>query len=131
VVRRQPISDLAERINHPGCHGRWPGAQHEWWRELDTCASLAGPNAQDATFAPNDNTKAIASGQDATSGAGTAWYSIDSGVSWQLATFSGGISGAGRIEIAYARSNPAIVYALVDCNNGCTIILRCCLCLFW
>jgi photosystem II stability/assembly factor-like uncharacterized protein len=73
---------------------------------------------QDINFSPNDSTKVIASGVDAATGLGAAWYSTDSGATWQPAVFSPALSGAGRIEIAYARSNPAIVYALVDRNNG-------------
>lgn len=67
-------------------------------------------NALDIDFNPADNTRAIVAGT------GYAQFSTDGGLTWPSATFSPAISG--RVEIAYAPSNPAIVYALVDQNSG-------------
>ena len=58
-------------------------------------------------FDPNDSTKAIATGYN-----GLAYYSIDSGATWTLATglsASSGTSG-GRSEFAYAKSASGTVY---------------------
>lgn len=64
----------------------------------------------DVDFDPTNNQKAIAGA------AGVAVYSTNGGLSWLAATFSPAISG--RVEIAYAPSNPSIVYASVDQNSG-------------
>ena len=61
-------------------------------------------------FHPNDPAKAIASTRS-----GQALYSSDGGVTWN-ATES--ITSSKRVEVAYARSNPSIVYANVDENGG-------------
>ncbi|MDB6066371.1 MAG: hypothetical protein JWR26_2579 [Pedosphaera sp.] len=63
----------------------------------------------DLAISPGNASNCIASGTSLT------LYSTDAGVSWTAAT---GISGAGRIEVAYAPSNPNIVYASFDQNSG-------------
>ena len=63
----------------------------------------------DVNFDPTDASKAIASGDN-----GTVRYSTDGGLTWNPAT---GISGS-RIEVAYARSSPNIVYASVENGQG-------------
>jgi photosystem II stability/assembly factor-like uncharacterized protein len=45
-----------------------------------------------------------------------AYYSTDGGVTWTIAT--GFPAGAGRVELAYSRSDPSIVYAAVEIANG-------------
>ena len=65
----------------------------------------------DIDFNPTDGTKAIASG---TNSAG-AFYSTDGGQTWSAAT---GVPTSGRIEVAYSRSNPSIVYASANVNSG-------------
>ena len=75
---------------------------------------------EDVDFHPTDSTKAIYGG------VGGAGYSTNGGRSWSNATFPAGtITGGGvgtqnggRVEVAYARSNPLIVYAAVDNNFG-------------
>jgi photosystem II stability/assembly factor-like uncharacterized protein len=57
----------------------------------------------DVRFDPCDGNKCIASDPF-----GRAYYSTNSGMTWAPAT---GFPGAGRIELAYAKSDPAIVYA--------------------
>ncbi len=71
-----------------------------------------GLGITDVAFHPTDSTKAIASGFD-----GDAWYSTNGGLNWTAAT---GLPAASfrRVEIAYAPSNPVIVFASVDFNNG-------------
>jgi PKD repeat protein len=63
----------------------------------------------DVDFHPTDSSQAIASGR-----AGNAFYSVNGGVSWTAAT---GLSG-GRVEVAYCRSSPNVVYASVDASSG-------------
>src|SRR5215831_5444988 len=63
----------------------------------------------DIDFHPTDSSQAIASGR-----AGNGFYSTNGGVSWAAAT---GLSG-GRVEVAYCRSSPNVVYASVDASSG-------------
>ena len=83
------------------------------WRSTDGGTTwtrrLSQPFMFDVNFHPTDENLAIASGDS-----GVARYSTDGGLTWNLAT---GISGD-RVEVAYARSNPAIVYASVDNSMG-------------
>jgi hypothetical protein len=75
-------------------------------------ASFDGLGILDIDFHPADSSKAVASGYS-----GNAYYSIDGGLSWTAAT--GLVAGSfRRVEIAYAPSNPAIVYASEDVNGG-------------
>ncbi len=87
------------------------------WRTADGGASwtqvLTG-NWYDVNFA-SDGSHAIASANY-----GTAAYSSDSGATWSLSTFTG-LSSPGwevRTEVAFAPSNPSIVYASLNNNNG-------------
>jgi hypothetical protein len=64
----------------------------------------------DVDFHPTDSSKAIAAGW------GAAAYSIDGGLTWQAAAGIG--ASAGRIEVAYSRSQPAVVYASAELNGG-------------
>ena len=82
------------------------------WRSTDggnTWTNCSTTRTLDINFHPIDGSKAIASG----TGSG-AQYSNDGGLTWNQAT---GISGL-RVEVAYARSNPAIVYAGVESGSG-------------
>jgi photosystem II stability/assembly factor-like uncharacterized protein len=63
----------------------------------------------DVDFHPTDSLQAIAAGR-----AGNAFYSTDGGVTWTAAT---GLTGA-RVEVAYCRSSPNVVYASVDTSSG-------------
>jgi hypothetical protein len=65
-----------------------------------------------AAFHPTDSTRAIASGY-----AGNAYVSTNGGATWTPAT---GLPGGPftRVELAYARGNPTMVYASVDVNGG-------------
>ena len=65
----------------------------------------------DVAFHPSDGTKCIAGDR-----VGHAYYSTDGGQSFSQA--SGLPSGAQRVELAYARSDPSIVYASVNYSNG-------------
>jgi photosystem II stability/assembly factor-like uncharacterized protein len=71
-------------------------------------ASVMTP--QDVDFHPANSSRAIAAGY------GVITYSTDGGLTWHRS--SGLPSTVGRIETAYARSQPDIVYALVDVNGG-------------
>ncbi|HET6671461.1 MAG TPA: Ig-like domain-containing protein [Pyrinomonadaceae bacterium] len=63
----------------------------------------------DVNFHPTDGNLAIAAGDN-----GVARYSLDGGVTWNPAT---GITGS-RVEVAYSRSSPNIVYASVENGQG-------------
>jgi photosystem II stability/assembly factor-like uncharacterized protein len=65
---------------------------------------------QDIEIDPVNTNNVIAGGS-----AGNAIYSTDGGQSWSPAT---GISGGARVEVAYHRTNPQIVYASVNQNRG-------------
>lgn len=69
-----------------------------------------GGQAMDVDVHPFDNDKLVAGTY------GDALYSLDGGQSWDTA--SGLESVGGRVEIAYAKSNPDIVYASIDNNSG-------------
>ena len=81
-------------------------------------AGGAGGTWLDIDFHPTNSLLAIASGNSA------AAYSANGGQNWTAASFStdGGVTFnapiSGRVEVAYARSNPLWVYASVDQNNG-------------
>jgi len=82
------------------------------WNQTSS-SNTSRSNTLDLAFDPSDGSKCIASG--IASGNGFVVVSTDGGMTWTAAT---GIDGAGRIEIAYAPSNPSIVYASVERNNG-------------
>src|SRR5579859_125932 len=68
----------------------------------------------DVAFDPADSSQAVASGYY-----GKVWYSTNGGLNWTPATGLTTTVGVwGRVEVAYAPSNPSIVYASVDHNNG-------------
>lgn len=76
-----------------------------WSQRMNTLGVL------DVVFHPTDGTKCIAGIRD-----GIAYYSTDAGLTWIAAT--GLPPSAGRVEVAYSRSNPLIVYANVEYNGG-------------
>ncbi|PYQ49796.1 MAG: hypothetical protein DMF59_12550, partial [Acidobacteria bacterium] len=87
------------------------------WRSSDggntfteTLKQTGGMEGWVVEFHPTDNSRAVASTKS-----GQAYYSTDGGASWAVAT---GIPAEGLIAVAYARSNPAIVYAGLDNNGG-------------
>ena len=77
-----------------------------WTETLKT----PGLEASMVAFHPTDNNKAIAATKN-----GIAVYSEDGGQSWQQAT---GIPVEGLVTLAYAKSNPGIVYSGLDRNGG-------------
>lgn len=72
--------------------------------------NVLGIRTLDLDFHPTDGMKAIAGTN------GNAYYSVDAGATWTAAT--GFAAGAARVEVAYARSAPTIVYAGVEVNSG-------------
>jgi len=84
------------------------------WRSTDAGVTWSqrtfNEQTYDIDFNPTDNTRAIAGGN------GVARFSTDGGVTWSTATFN--IPAGGRVEIAYAPSNPTIVYASVNRTTG-------------
>ena len=70
----------------------------------------AGVAPQDVDINPSDGRKAVVAGY------GAIAYSWDGGLTWRRST--GLPSTSGRIELAYARSQPDTIYALVDVDGG-------------
>ena len=65
----------------------------------------------DVDIHPADDLKAVAGTW------GDALYSLDGGLTWERATGLEAVDFR-RVEIAYARGNPEVVYASVDNNSG-------------
>ena len=83
------------------------------WRSTNSATFTwidSGLTPQDVDFNPLNGRRAIAAGN------GAVAYSWDGGVTWQRS--AGVPSGAGRIEVAFARSQPDTIYALVDYDGG-------------
>ncbi len=75
------------------------------WRSVDggaTWSQVTTARTMDIDCHPADASKAVAGRAD-----GLAQYSIDGGLTWQTAI---GPLNSTRVELAYARSNPSIVY---------------------
>ncbi len=86
------------------------GTRRGIFRSADGGVSWSQRNSNrtlDVDFDPMNGTRAIA-GQ-----IGAAMYSTDSGVTWLTASTNPPL-GVGRVEVAYARSDPNRVYASVD-----------------
>jgi photosystem II stability/assembly factor-like uncharacterized protein len=83
---------------------RSPDAGQSWNKTDSGCVF------EQVVFHPTDGMKALASGYC------TAQYSSDGGLTW---TDSAGLPlPGGRVELAYARSDPSVVYASVDSDGG-------------
>jgi hypothetical protein len=78
--------------------------------------AYAAPDFFQVHFHPTDGNKAVASKGNSYSSASLAIYSTDAGATWTPAT--GLATNNARIELAYAPSSPAIVYASQDTNQG-------------
>jgi hypothetical protein len=90
------------------------------YRSTDAGASwtrVSTAKALDIAFDPNDPSNAVAGLDD-----GTIAYSRDAGLTWTrtapLVANPSGRSNTARAEIAFARSQPGVVYASVDANQG-------------
>ncbi|MGX5203392.1 hypothetical protein [Aliikangiella sp. IMCC44632] len=84
------------------------------WTSLDAGESWTRQHVgrtNDVDVHPSDNNKLIAGAW------GSAYYSVDAGATWTQSTGLADL-GSERIEVAYARSNPDIVYASVEQNSG-------------
>jgi len=71
-----------------------------------TQTTLSGFEVYDIHFHPNDPNQAIASGRW-----GNIYYSNDAGITWQPSEFLIRPPGSGTIKVAYAKSDPTVVYA--------------------
>ena len=80
-----------------------------------TFTEITGPRPVDVEFHPTDATRAIAGDNY-----GRAWTTSDGGVTWSEAALTLPAMGAGsnRTEVAYARSTPDVVYAVIDRDGG-------------
>ena len=76
-----------------------------------TWTKTATLEAADVDFAPGSSTAAVVSGLN-----GEALYSTNGGTTWQPAKPT--IPWSGRVELTYARKDPAIVYASVNASRG-------------
>jgi hypothetical protein len=65
-------------------------------------------------FQPNNAANCLASSGLLSSDNIGVFRSTDTGTTWASSTFTGGPTLTGRIELAYAKSNPNIVYASAD-----------------
>ncbi|MCC6669467.1 MAG: hypothetical protein IT458_00280 [Planctomycetes bacterium] len=87
------------------------------WRSVDggtTWSQRTTVKTLDVKIDPNDSTKYVAGRAD-----GIAQYSIDGGVSWSNAPAFPNVT---RVELAYAKSTPGMVYAATSVT-GSTITL--------
>jgi hypothetical protein len=90
------------------------------YRSTDAGASwtrVSSAKALDIAFDPNAPSNAVAGLDD-----GTILYSRDTGLTWtrtaKLVATPSGRSSTARAEIAFARSQPGVVYASIDNNKG-------------
>jgi regulation of enolase protein 1 (concanavalin A-like superfamily) len=105
AVNRLAISPDGRTVLAVGSSGTYRSADGSAFTRVSS-----GIAAQDVDFSPIDSSKAIAVGW------GAIAYSWDGGRTWQKA--AGLPLTGGRIEAAYARSQPDIVYAAIDRNGG-------------
>jgi hypothetical protein len=85
------------------------------WNSIDGGANWTqahNSRTYDVDVDPTDNNKLVAGGR------GQATYSVDGGLNWTVATGLETISSGSRIEIAYSKSTPSVVFASVDNNSG-------------
>jgi hypothetical protein len=81
------------------------------WRTTDgggAWTQTSTKPAMDVDFHPTDSSKAVAGTDD------EALYSIDGGASWLVASGLPGPQTTDRVEIAYARSDPSIVFVALS-----------------
>lgn len=81
------------------------GARATWKQTLTDAVA-------DVKVHPTDSKRAIAGGLDT----GRAYYSVDGGQTWKVATHAGPWSG--RVELTYAAHDPTVVYASVQMTHG-------------
>ena len=88
-----------------------------FWRSTDSGVTwtqvISSVVGFDVTFHPTESNRAIAG-----AGGGQAWYSTNGGQTWAPSSGLPSVGSGGWVELAYARSNPLMVYASVDRNNG-------------
>ncbi len=105
-VNRLTISSDASRVYAATHTGIW------YSNDGGTIWTLASSGrTYDVDVNPNDDSKLVAGRR------GSAFYSTDSGITWNQANGLS-IATSSRVEIAYARSNPDIVYVSADNNSG-------------
>lgn len=74
---------------------------------------IAGVSGNSVAFNPKDSTQAIASSLM------KAYYSIDGGANWTESTgLNAPDNPGGLVALAYAKSDPSVVYASVNTNGG-------------
>lgn len=88
-----------------------------WSRVLATSGSY--PYAYQVQFDPNDGNKAIAG-----LGQGKVAYSTDAGASWTTTTIVSTSGFSGRVEIAYAKATPSMLYASIQTSSSTSSVYR-------
>ena len=80
-----------------------------------TFAKVTGPIAADIDFHPSDSRRAIAGDRS-----GGVWHTADGGLTWTATSLpvAASMPGSRRVEVAYARNTPDVVYAVVDGGGG-------------
>ena len=80
------------------------------WANVTPSTIVDANRFLDLDFHPSDSQKAIAADDDI-----GVLYSDDGGLTWARAS---GFGSPERVEIAYARSNPQVIYASAEADNG-------------
>lgn len=78
-----------------------------------TWATVITGSSQQVLFDPNNATRCIA--YVFTGGVVSVRFSNDTGATWSTSTYANGV---GRVELAYARATPNLMFAAVDIANG-------------
>jgi hypothetical protein len=80
-----------------------------------TFTSVPGPWPVDVEFHPTDAARAVAGDNG-----GGVWATSDGGLTWTAAalTLPAASAGSDRVEVAYARGTPGVVYAAIDRDGG-------------
>ncbi len=118
-VNRLAISANGSTVLAATWQGSWWSTDGgSTWKPANGPTGVTNGPIYDIDFDPTNDQLAIAGGQ------GQAFFSTDGGKNFAPASFNPAISNGGtlptngRVELAYAPSNPTIVYASVNQNNG-------------
>lgn len=108
AVNRIAVSPSGTVVLAATNSGLWrssDAARTKWTRVLEG-------HVADVKFHPTLSTRAVAGSLDQ----GQAWVSADGGRTWKAATHAS--PWTGRVELAYARKDPKVVYASVQMSSG-------------
>lgn len=100
-----PSGSVVLAATNTGLYRSTDAARATWTRVLEG-------RIADVKFHPTASTKAVAGSLDQ----GQAWFTANGGRTWKAATHA--LPWTGRVELAYARRDPAVVYASVQMVAG-------------